>query len=68
MLFAEATTVNDPFFELIQNALFVTPGSGVAVKGRLSQGPSKRADRALQKTVRKVLHIILTNEFVLPTV
>eukprot|EP00001_Collodictyon_triciliatum_P014417 02732_4 len=26
IIFAEATTVNDPFFELVRDALFVTPG------------------------------------------
>jgi hypothetical protein len=35
----------------------VTPENSVTIKGRLSQGPAKRADRALQKVVRKVLHI-----------
>jgi hypothetical protein len=49
--------VHDTFFGFLRNALFVTPENGVTIKGRLSQGPAKRADRALQKVVRKVLHI-----------
>ncbi len=63
--------MNDPFFELVQDALFGQhhPGGGVALNGRVSKGPTKLAVRALQKTVRKVLHTsFLTNEFVCPTV
>ena len=51
--------MHETFFGFLRNALFVAPENGVTIKGRLSQGPAKRADRALQKVVRKVLHITL---------
>lgn len=52
ILFAEATTLNDHFLMLIHDVLFAEHTGG-AIKGTLIQGPVKRADRALQKTVRK---------------
>ncbi len=49
--------MHDTFFGFLRNALFLTPENGVIIKGKLSEGPAKRADRALQKVVRTVLHI-----------
>jgi len=52
ILFETASILGDHFFELIQDMLFGNTTSG-AIKGTASQGPSKHADRALQKTVRR---------------